>query len=88
MKKLTCALIGGLLLGGITLVSPTVSAMPIAGLKAAVEDQAADLQDVRWVWVPGCWRCDRYWHRPAYWGWHRRVYWGWHRPFWRRGFYG
>jgi hypothetical protein len=73
MKKLTCAFVGVVVLGGITLVSPTVSATPIAGLKAAVEDQAADLQGVRWVWVPGCWRCHRYGY--------------WHRPFWRRHFW-
>jgi hypothetical protein len=89
MKTLTYALIGALALAGTTLVSPTVSAMPVAGLTAALTERSADLQDVRWVWAPGCWRCHRYgyWHRPVYAYWHRPVYWGWHRPFWRRRFW-
>jgi hypothetical protein len=62
MKQLCHGLIGAVAFAGATLVSPA-GAMPAAGLAAAVQDQSADLQNVRWVWVPECWRC-RYWHRP------------------------
>jgi hypothetical protein len=88
MKKLKHALIGAAVLAGISVVS-AAAATPIAGLATAVQDQSADLQNVRWVWVPGpaCWRC-RYWYRRPYWAgyrpyWRRPIFWGWRRRWWR-----
>jgi len=90
MKKLSCALIGAAAFAAATFVSPA-GAMPVAGLATVVQDQSADLQNVRWVWVGHCWRC-HYWHRSSFWAWHRPIYRpaffvGWHRPVfwgWRR----
>jgi len=95
MKNLKHALIGAAALAGIGLIAPA-SAMPIAGLAAAAQDQSADLQNVRWVWVPGpaCWRCrffrrpywagyrPYYWRRPVFWGVRRPFFWGLHRRWW------
>ena len=66
-----------------TLISGSVSAMPLGNIKAAA-DTLQNTENVRWVCGP--YRC---WWRPGphYWG-GPRAYWG-PRPYYRHyGFYG
>jgi hypothetical protein len=86
MEKLKIVLVAAVTLGGVALASNPASAMP-NGLSALSEQQASDVQDVRWVCGP--FRC---WWRPNWYGGYgfvgprpwigRRWGWGWRRRWW------
>jgi hypothetical protein len=75
MTKLSLAFVAATAVAGVVAIStPASSAMPAAGLTAAIAEASADVQDVYWV-------CRR--HRGCVWvrPWHRG--WWWRRRWWR-----
>ena len=82
MRSLKIALVAATALGGVSLIAPAASAMPISELAPAANALATDVQQAAWVCGP--YRC---WWRPG-WGygyrrwWGPRPYWGWRRRWW------
>jgi hypothetical protein len=72
MHFLKIAFVTATILGGVALVGPAASAIPMNGLAAASNELPADVKKV--VWLCGPFRC---WWRPNYWGFYRgHLVWG------------